>query len=182
MLQTEFDGKSFDAVPFDDALSFANKKDYICINKASKDRNQWSRYNLWTHKSVLETTAAINGTVEIDQNFRATRPIIEFEAGLKLVNFGTESKTSVDLVDTVTKDVFSDIEGQVGYFVDGTELVTGMRVLFTADPDSLVNGKIYTVTFINPNGTNQIALKETTDTTPLENQTVPSKIRNKFQR
>ena len=181
-IKTEFDGNSFDAVPFDDALSFANKKDYICINKASKDRNQWSRYNLWTHKSVLETTAAINGTpVEIDQNFRATRPIIEFEAGLKLVNFGTESKTSVDLVDTVTKDVFSDIEGQVGYFVDGTELVTGMRVLFTADPDSLVNGKIYTVTFINHNGTNQIALKETTDTTPLENQTVQVKSGTNFK-
>ena len=85
-------------------------------------------------------------------NLELQDPIIEFEAGLKLYNFGTEAKTAVDLVDTVTTDVFSDIEGQVGYFVDGTELVTGMRVLFTADPDSLVNGKIYTVTFITQNG------------------------------
>ena len=114
---TQFDGNSFDALPFDDAISYANKKDYLVINKASKDRNQWSRYNLWTNKAVIETTAKINNTtVNIDQAFRATRPIIEFEAGLKLYNFGTEAKANVDLVDTVTTDVFSDIEGQEGYF------------------------------------------------------------------
>ena len=170
---TQFDGNAFDALPFDDAISYANKKDYIVINKASKDRNQWSRYNLWTNKKVIETTAKINNTTtSIDQRFRATRPIIEFEAGLKLYNFGTEAKANVDLVDLVTTDVFSDIEGQEGYFVDGTELVSGMRVLFTADPDTLVAGKIYEVTFISQNGKTQIALKETTDTAPQTNETV----------
>lgn len=170
---TEWDGNPFDALPFDDAISYANKKDYIVINKASKDRNQWSRYNLWTHKSVIETTATINeSVVSIDQKNRATRPILEFEAGLKLYNFGTEAKLNVDVVDTVTKDVFSEIEGQAGYFVDGVELVSGMRVLFTADPDSFVAGKIYEVTFINQNSNTQIALKETTDTTPLTDETV----------
>ena len=172
-IETEFDATSFDTLPFDDAISYANKKDYIVINKASRDRNQWSRYNLWTHKSVIEKTASINGTaVDINQAFRATRPIIEFEAGLKLYNFGTEAKANVDLVDTVTTDVFSDIEGKAGYFVDGSELVSGMRVLFTADPDSLVNGKIYEVSFITQNNNLQIALKETTDTTPQINETI----------
>ena len=33
-------------------------------------------------------------------------PIIEFDAGIKLFDFGTFAKQSVDLVDTVTKDVF----------------------------------------------------------------------------
>ena len=70
----------------------------------------------------------------------------------------------------MTTDVFSDIEGLVGYFVDGTELVTGMRVLFTADPDC--KRKIYTVTFINPNGTTQIVPKETTDTTIIKSNCV----------
>ena len=170
---TKFDANDFDALPFDDAISYSNQKDYIVINKASKDRNQWSRNNLWTHKSVIETTAKINDVeVSIDQNFRATRPIIEFESGLKLYNFGTEAKQSVDLIDTVTKDVFSEIEGQAGYFVDGIELVSGMRVLFTADPDSFVAGKIYEVNFITQNNVRQIALKETTDTTPLTNETI----------
>ena len=48
-----------------------------------------------------------------------------------------------------------------------------MRVLFTADPDSFVAGKIYQeVNFITQNNVRQIALKETTDTTPLTNETI----------
>ena len=179
---TEFDEAGFGNLPFDNATSYANEKDYICINKASPDKNQWARYNRWTHKSVIETTATINDTpVSLDQNFRAVRPIIEFEAGLKLYNNGSFAKTSVNLVDTVTKDVFSNIEGQAGYFVDGTELVSGMRVLFTADPDSFVAGKIYEVKFIVQNGNRQITLVETDDTDPLENETVFVKAGENFK-
>ena len=181
-VSTEFDGQGFSSLPFDDATSYAILKDYIVINRASKDGNQWSRYNKWTHKSVIENIAKINNVpVVLDQNYRATRPIIEFDAGLKLYNFGTQSKTAVDLVDTVTKDVFSDIEGQVGYFVDGVELVSGMRVLFTADPDSFVAGKIYEVNFISQNGSQQLALKETTDSVPQTDETVLIKSGTKFK-
>ena len=91
-----------------------------------------------------------------------------------------KQRRHVDPVDTVTQDVFSDIEGLAGYFVDGVELVSGMRVLFTADPDSFVAGKIYEVSFINPNGTLQIVPKETEDATPLENETVLIKSRYKL--
>ena len=169
----EFDQGGFDDLPFDDAVSYANQKDYIVISRGSKDRNQWSRYNKWTHKSVIQTIAEINDVpVNLDQNYRATRPIIEFDAGLKLYDFGTSAKKSVDVIDTVTTDVFSNIEGASGYFVDGTELVQGMRVLFTADPDSFVNGKIYEVKFISQNSNNQITLIETSDTTPITNETV----------
>ena len=45
-------------------------------------------------------------------------------------------------------------------------------MLFTADPDSFVSGKIYEVNFISQNGNQQLALKETTDTTPQTNETV----------
>ena len=169
----EFDQGGFDDLPFDDAVSYANKKDYIVISRGSKDRNQWSRYNKWTHKDVIEATAKINDVaVNLDQNFRAVRPIIEFDAGLKLYDFGTFAKNSVDVIDTKTTDVFSNIEGASGYFVDGTELVQGMRVLFSADPDSFVNGKIYEVKFISHNGNNQITLVETSDTTPVTNETI----------
>ena len=179
---TEFDEAGFGNLPFDNATSYANEKDYICINKSSPDKNQWARYNRWTHKEVIETTAKINEIpVSLDQNFRAVRPIIEFEAGLKLYNNGSFAKTAVDLVDTLTTDVFSNIEGQAGYFVDGTELVTGMRVLFTADPDSFVAGKIYEVKFITQNGNRQITLVETEDTTPLENETVFVKAGTNFK-
>jgi hypothetical protein len=168
-----FDQYGFDRVPFGDALSFAGSKDYMCINRADSSRNAWARYNRWFHKDIIETSAAINNQpVEIDESARAKRPIIEFDAGLRLYNHGVNAKDNVDLVDTFTADVFSTIEGSSGYNVDGVDLVQGMRVLFTADSDSFVNGKIFQVSFITHNNNYQISLIETTDSTPTEDDTV----------
>ncbi len=145
-----FDDEPFDQSPFSTLTSFPRDKDYIVINRASPDRNQWSRYNRWYHQDVIIAAAAADGQVpDIDQAQRATRPIIEFEAGLKLFNFGHQSKKNVDVVDTFTTDVFSTIEGSLGYNIDGIDLANGMRVLFTADPDRFVNGKIFKVNFID---------------------------------
>ena len=70
----------------------------------------------------------------------------------------------------------SDIEGSTGYYVDGTLLAHGTRLLVTADTDSTVNNKIYDVNIIDftVDGvvTKQIALKEATDTTPTTNDFV----------
>lgn len=169
----EFDSANFDTYPFENAVGFASEKDYIVINRTSADKNPWSRYNKWFHKSVIELSAAINNqAVIIDQDARAKRPIIEFDAGLKLYNFGSKAKATVDLVDTFTKDVFSNVEGSIGYNVDNVQLVDGMRVLFTADPDPLVNGKIYTVKFLTHTGKTFITLLETDDSIPYEDETV----------
>ena len=168
-----FDQYGFDRVPFGDAISFAGTKDYVCVNRADSSRNAWARYNRWFHKDVIEQSATINNQpIEIDETARAKRPIIEFEAGLRLFNHGTTAKTNIDLVDTFTADVFSTIEGTSGYNVDGVDLVEGMRVLFTADTDSFVNGKIFEVKFITHNNNFQISLVETTDSDPIEDQTV----------
>ena len=168
-----FDTAPFDRLPYSNANSFAGEKDYLVINKSSKSRNPWARYNRWFHKEVIEQVATITGTPpELDQNYRAKRPIIEFEAGLKLHNFGTSAKTDIDLLDTFTKDVFSDIEGSTGYNIDGIDVVDNMRLLFTADPDSRVKGKIFKVNFITHNLVRQISLVEETDTNPIENETV----------
>jgi hypothetical protein len=66
------------------------------------------------------------------------------------------------LVDTVTTDVFSTIEGSTGYIVDGEQLLPGYKVLFTADTDQLVNGKIFEVkTIFNANkNRTQLTLQE----------------------
>jgi len=175
-----FDTNGFDRVPFGDAKSFAGTKDYICMNRADESRNGWARYNRWFHKDVIEESARINNQeTGLDESLRAKRPIIEFEANLRLYNHGSTAKTYVDLVDTFTSDVFSNIEGQSGYNIDGIDLVEGMRVLFTADPDPLVNGKIYEVTFILHTNTTQISLVETEDTDPELDQTVLVKDGNK---
>ena len=139
-----FDSVNFDRVGFGTSTSFATTKDYVVISKASPDRNPWSRHNRWIHKSVIEASAKANGQIaNVDQSLRARRPIIEFEAGLKLYNFGTSSKGNINLIDTVTTDAMSDVEGAVGYHIDGVELTNGMKVMFTADTDPLVKNKIY---------------------------------------
>ena len=175
--EVPFDSQKFDRVGFGTATTYAVVKDYIVINKSSPDKNPWSRYNRWTHKSVIETSAIINKEIPtFDETLRAQRPIIEFEAGLKLHQFGTGAKDNVTLIDTKTTDVMSDIEGSTGYYVDGTLLAHGTRLLVTADTDSTVNNKIYDVNIIDftVDGvvTKQIALKEATDTTPTTNDVV----------
>ena len=143
-----FDTTPFDNLPFSDVSAYPGVVDYITVNRGSRDRNPWSRYNRWFHKDVIEISAKYNGKVpEIDQSARALRPIIEFESDIKLFNFGTRATTDVDIIDTFTKDVFSDIEGSLGYNVDGIQLLPGHRVLFTADTDILVKNKIYRVEF-----------------------------------
>lgn len=145
-----FDDDPFDAVPFSTRTSYPKNKDYIVINRASKDKSPWARVNRWFHQDVVKKTAEIRGDdFSIDQTFRATRPIIEFNANLKLHNFGHVNKKNVDVIDNYTTDVFSTIEGSLGYNIDGIDLSQGMRVLFTADPDRLVNGRIFQVNFIN---------------------------------
>ena len=172
-VQIAFDSDDFDTLPFSDASAYAADKDYIVVNRASPDRNAWSRYNRWHHKDVILKSFEYNNLPrDVDESNRAKRPIIEFEAGLKLDNFGAYAKQDVDLIDTFTTDVFSTIEGQSGYNIDGINLADNMRILFTADTDILVSGKIYQVKFIEIGNNRQISLIETDDTTPIDLETV----------
>ena len=168
----------YDSIPYDDrpySISFYRPvtPDYITIKKDSLDRNAWSRYNRWTHRAVIEATGVANGyTPELREEDRAKRPIIEFDSGLALYDHGVIAKQSVALIDTVTTDVFSTIVNSTGYIVDGISLVDGMRVLFTADTDSLVKNKIYTVNFVTVGSNSVITLTETADTNPANRDSV----------
>ena len=169
----EFDNEPFDSQGFEVSGNLPSNKDYILINRASNDLNPWCRFNRWFHKDVIETSSQINNLPAIlDQAQRAVRPIIEFEANLKLWNFGRQFKTNVTLVDSFTRDVFSTIEGSVGYNVDGVDLLEGMRILFTADPDVQVNGRIFKVKFITHLAVKRITLVEEVDTNPIDGETV----------
>ena len=168
-----FDNEGFDTLPFDDANQYPGKKDYITINRASKDFNPWSRYNRWFHRSVLEYSyKQRNSDFDSPEESRAKRPIIEFHPGVQLYQHGTVAKTTVDYVDDFTTDVFSTIEGSTGYSVDGEFLFEGARVLVTADTDRLANNKIYTVNFIVHNGVKQINLRETSDSDSIIDECV----------
>lgn len=174
-----FDTNAFDRLPFEDASSYPGVKDYVTINRSALNGNPWSKYNRWFHRSVIEQSAAINGqTSNLDQDARAKRPIIEFNGGTKLYNYGINEKTAVNLIDNFTKDVFSTIEGSAGYNIDGVDITEGMRILFTADTDILVRNKIFEVKFITHQGSEniihrrQIALITVDDTDPQQGETV----------
>jgi len=168
-----FDNDGFDTVPFDDASAYAGTRDYITVAKSSKDRNPWSRYNRWFHRSVLEAASGLSSTeFTAPESARAKRPIIEFLPNLKLYNHGGVAKATVDFIDVFTTDVFSTIEGSQGYSVDGEQLFEGARVLVVADTDSLANNKIYQINFITHNGTKQIRLATVNDTNSIIGETV----------
>jgi hypothetical protein len=155
--EIRFDDVPFDQLPFSDTSLLPSKKDYITINRASPDKNPWSRYNRWFHQDVIIASAVANGIEpELDQSARAIRPIIEFVSGIKLHNYGIKSKKDVDVIDSFTTDVFSTIEGSTGYNIDGIDLSDGMRVLFTADSDKFVKNKIFKVNFITVTPPNRI--------------------------
>lgn len=144
-----FDDLPFDQLPFSETGSYPSLKDYIIINRASPDNNPWSRYNRWFHQDVIKISADVNGRIPaLEQTTRATRPIIEFNVGIKLFNYGLKSKNSIDVIDNFTKDAFSLVEGSIGYNVDGIDLADRMRIIFNADTDILVKNKVYKVNFI----------------------------------
>jgi hypothetical protein len=125
--------------------------DYLTISRASKDLNAWTRSNRWFHIDVINATAKYNNTVaNLDNNFRAKRPIIQFRPGIRLWNMGTKGKAPVDIIDFTETDAFSNVEGSTGYTTDGYTLVEGSRVIFAADTDLSVRDKIYVVSFATP--------------------------------
>ena len=168
-----FDAEGFDTQPFDDATQFPVEKDYITISQDSKDLNPWSRYNRWFHRSIIEYAAEKNGeSFNAPEQARARRPIIEFNSNIKLFNHGSIAKTTVDYVDTVTTDIFSNIEGSTGYSIDGEFLFEGARILVINDRDSLANNKIYEVKFITHNSSTFINLQETEDSDSIVDECV----------
>ena len=142
----DFDIAPFDEYPFDGFENLPLVPEYVTINRASRDLNPWSRYNRWFHTDVLNISAIANGIIPVlPSQGKAVRPIIEFEADLQLYNYGVTSIPSVDLIDTEIVDVFSTVESSTSFTIDGVPLTAGMRVIFNADTDLLIRGKVFEV-------------------------------------
>jgi hypothetical protein len=86
-----YDTTPYDSSNFDGNLNQPTVPDYLTINRASLDLNAWTRSNRWFHIDVITTSAEYNNTTPVLNNaFRARRPILEFRAGTRLFDFGTE--------------------------------------------------------------------------------------------
>ena len=163
----KFDNASFDSYAFDQSNNLAVTPEYVTINKASQDLNPWTRYNRWFHEDVIKISCEANNVpVLLPYEQKAKRPIIEFIADMQLYNFGGFAKKNVQFIDTTTKDVFSTVEGSLGYYINGEELGQGDRVIFLADTDSYVNSKVYEVNFVPINNKFRISLEEVEDSIP----------------
>lgn len=133
---------------------FNNEIDYITINRASIDRNSWTRNNRWFHIDVLNATAEYNSAIaSVDQAQRALRPIIEFESNLQLFNYGSAALDAINciVVDTVT-NALVQVEGQLAdsttstiIIVDGLEFAVNHndRIVFASDTDLITRNKVY---------------------------------------
>lgn len=158
-----FDVTPFDTYPYDSFKTLPIDPEYITINRSSKDLNPWSRYNRWVHGDVIKISAEANGQIPVyPAKNRAKRPIIEFLPNLQLYNFGSRGLPNVDLIDTTTIDAFNTVNGSAGYYVDQVLLEQGHRVIFNADLDPQVKGKIYTVNYVIVNGRKTLTLTEDT--------------------
>ena len=158
-LTVPFDSVPFDSTAFDGSLNSPVVQDYLTINRASLDLNAWTRSNRWFHIDVLRVTAEYNNqTVVVDNAQRAKRPIIEFRASLELYNFGTQGKQPINVIDLQETDAFSNINGTLGYSIDGYSFITGTRVIFAADLDPQVRNRIWEVVFIDPNNSGNLVI------------------------
>ena len=154
-----FDANLFDDYPFDNFKTLPIIPEYITINRASQDINPWSKYNRWVHRDVIKVSAELNNQIPLySADKRAKRPIIEFNANLKLFNFGEIGIDNVDLIDNTTLDAFNKIEGSAGYYVDGILLEQGNTIIFNADTDATVRNKIFRVNFVYVGGYSRIEL------------------------
>jgi len=135
----------------DSTLGSPPRPDYLTINRASLDLNPWSRSNRWFHVDVINYSYELNNQVPVlDNLYRGRRPILEFRAGTRLFNFGTEGKQPINVIDFAITDALSTINGTIGYGIDGYSFEEGTRVVFAADTNPEVRNKIYQVEFIIP--------------------------------
>lgn len=142
-----FDSELFDSYSFDSSKRLPITPEYITINRASADLNPWTRYNRWFHSEILRITADINNIASVvyPLDSRAKRPIIEFNPGMQLYNFGKVGIKNVDVIDVDTVNALDTINGTIGYYSDGVLLEHGTRVIFNAD--GALAGRIYTVEY-----------------------------------
>ena len=156
------DYEPFDYISYDTELNAPLRKDYIVINRASVDGNAWSRTNRWFHEDVIRYAATFKdptASVNLDNNFRAIRPIIEFDANLRLFNHGNKFAGPVTVVDSYVTDLSNQVEGHSpyvlidsngNYYSDNVALEDGTYVVFIDEKYANTKNKIYYVENIKP--------------------------------
>ncbi len=95
--------------------------DYMVMERGSSDRNEWSTGNRWFHVDTLPES--------LDPDYvlrqRANRPIIEFNRGLELYNYGSTRRFDVDIVVENIEDLNGYMnQNPTSITLDGVTVVT----------------------------------------------------------
>jgi hypothetical protein len=109
------DYEPYDTIKYDLSLNAPLRKDYIVINRASVDGNAWSRTNRWFHEDVIRYAATFENSdapVVLNNSYRANRPIVEFDANLRLWDHGYKFAHVVTAIDSYATDIANQIEGR----------------------------------------------------------------------
>ena len=128
-------------------LEDVDTPDYITINRSSIDLNGWSRSNRWFHVDIIEKTAQYNNIdLVLNQNYRAQRPIIEFNADLQLFNFGTQAKDPIDILDDFfITNAYIQVQGIIVPDIEPV-VPTEMIINDVKSSSDLVVGRSYKIT------------------------------------
>ena len=123
-----------------------SEQDYILQQRGAANRNVWSRVNFWYHKNNFLDA----GDPLPNREFRAERPIIEFDRSLELYNHATRSAgTVIFAADQITLE---DLSGSPSTTtVDGVP-VDGATFIFPIE-DPEINKYIYTARTDGATGT-----------------------------
>jgi len=141
----------------------AEIKDYTTIAVAEHPTNTWSSNNCWYHEDVFVISKTV---ISNSFQFRAARPIIEFDATLQLYNSGWNGRPAVTVVSTASNvyevvgnnlvqldgtDI-NNIVGKTSVKIDNVLLQDGDTILVTDNPSITTNGFVFEVTGIDTYG------------------------------
>lgn len=142
------DTENWDIDNYDEPYKGPADPQYLTMNRGSLDLNAWARQNRWFHVDVILKSAELNNTTpSFNQAIRATRPIIEFEPDIQLLNNGKIGKRPVDHIDTVVTDAFNQVQHSDTLTINGHLFSKNQRVLFPNDKDPLVRSQVYRVEY-----------------------------------
>lgn len=149
-----WDYDSWDLEVWGEQLYVPVTPEYITVTRNSRDYNAWTRANRWFNQEVLDTTKDALGYItqrKTNNLTRAQRPIIEYRGNLRLFNTGLFGLGTINILDSSTRDAFSEIEGktlnEIGT-IGGQFLFDGARILFVSDTNPLVRQNIYVVKLV----------------------------------
>ena len=123
----------WDLIDYDTGSNVANIKEYIVMQRGATDKNIWSRINQWYHIDTINDILQFNSqsiALDVMENRKARRPIIEFERNIQLYKHGDFSRAPITYTTSTVNDPRNFI-GTTSVIIDGITFANDEIILFT---------------------------------------------------